>query len=726
MTSPTPQPDSKATAQLGRRKRSLVWEILSAQTLYAIVIAGVAIASLTSGASWVIKENVTAWAQRWADDLENLGVGLYSATDNARYTQIKSYVEQFPEISYIRYYNDDGMVIFQDTLQQTDLMAPQLEAQHLSQLRTRASDEVPHIFKQLPGNLGVSLSRAVVITKTSTVSLLEAESLDSLPVESEFAGFIEMGLDYSTYDAQIAGKVTEAARLAATIFGVFLLLGWWFLRRALQPLQRIQGPLQALAEGQDLPEVKNSPYREIDAIHQGLQNAAAKIRDRDQHLTYLAHHDDLTGLPNRVAGVAALKAMLAGNEKPLGVVMFIDLDQFKYINDTLGHQAGDLAIRQAASRIQATVNDSSTLGQGHVARFGGDEFCVALSGVTVRQGQKLAEAIMSNLTSVPFMYDSQSFSLTCSIGISAMESGATPDDVLARADFSCQQAKTDGRNRVRIFEPDSNSIQELQQEVSWSQKLQEALRDDHFVLFFQPILNLRTNRVGHYEVLLRMREGEKLHAPGAFLDAAHRFGLMHQIDRWVLENALQELAQKRKVDPELRFTINITAKAFAEGNLVQFVKQHLKANKLDPSALILEITEQTAVESLSDANRQIDQLIQLGVEFALDDFGAGYSSFNYLKSLPMQYVKIDGQFVKNLDQNEIDELMVKAISDVAHALDKHTVAEFVENADSLNLLRKLGVEYAQGYHIGAPRAELLSQAELDKLSTPAAKARKSA
>jgi EAL domain-containing protein (putative c-di-GMP-specific phosphodiesterase class I) len=238
--------------------------------------------------------------------------------------------------------------------------------------------------------------------------------------------------------------------------------------------------------------------------------------------------------------------------------------------------------------------------------------------------------------------------------------------------------------------------------MGWSQKLQHALKHDLFLLHYQPIQSLTSGEITHFEVLLRMRDGDELHLPGAFLPAADRFGLMRDIDRWVIRHAISNLAWFRRRDNEIRFTINLSGDSFTEGDLVEFIVAQLEEHEIPADAIVLEITEHVAIGSVNDAMAQISELIAIGCEFAIDDFGAGYSSLNYLKKLPMQYIKIDGTFIQKLTKSTTDQVIVQAIAQIAQVTGKKTVAEFVEDAATLDLLRDYGIDYAQGHFIGVP------------------------
>ncbi len=678
------------------RSRTLVGEILFTQLGYALVVGAVAIVSLWSGTNWIVRENVSELARQWIADLDSLGVGLYSDTGDDRYLRIEGYLAKFPEIAYVRYYDPEGRVVFMDTGSSDAPALPMLDDAQLRHLREMAPEESGAHLEEGSDQSLTRVSAVIQVASIESDDWVTASSLDNVATTREVVGFVELGLDYGRYDEQLWRHVTNASVALALSFLILALLGRVLLRRALQPLRDIQKPLEQLAEGDTELEIGASPHREIEAIASGLRNAVSRIKERDEHLSYLANHDNLTGLPNRYAFTGVVADLL---EQGDGAVLFVDLDQFKYVNDTLGYRAGDDLLKQVAGRITSCVADA-----GVVARFGGDEFGVALSGATSEVSLDTAEAVMAALVELPFVHEGQSFNLTCSVGVAHVDQARAPtvDEMLAFADLACHKAKTDGRNRVRVYEPEAGEIDELKYDIGWAQKLKTALKTDQFVLFYQPIVQIESGEASHFEVLLRLKGEDGIHAPGAFLPAATRFGLLNDIDRWVIENAFRSLAWHRRQKPELRFTINMSGSAFAEGGLVEFVRGQFERNKLDPSAVIFEITEQVAVGNFSDASSQIQKLIELGCEFALDDFGTGYSSFTYLKELPMQYVKIDGQFVKNLNRSKVDQAMVRAIGDVARTLGKKTIAEFVENQASLNLLARLGIDYAQGYFVGKP------------------------
>lgn len=690
--------------------RSLVAEILLSQLGFALVVGVVAIVSLWSGANWMVRETMSEMAERWIDDLDTLGVGLYSSTGNDRFLDIEGYIAKFPEISYVRYYDPDGRVIFTNASGDAAPAFPSLDADQLDALRRQ--DVVDHkLLQPEHGSTQTRIGTVIEVSSISSDDLLTAATLDELSTRDEIVGFVELGLNYERYDEQLWQHTKQASVTMVLTFLILALLGGAMLRRALRPLSQIQQPLAALADGEtDLVAVP-SPHREIAAISNGLRDAALRIRERDAHLRYLANHDDLTGLPNRYAFTQTVRELISSGS---GAVLFVDLDQFKYVNDTLGHHAGDLLLKQVGARMQFCVG-----GRGTIARFGGDEFGVALTGANATVSRQIANEILSTLVELPFVQGNQTINLTCSVGVAQLDQtrNVSVDDVMVFADLACQKAKEDGRNRVRVYERDAGAIDALKHEIGWSQKLKAALKNDQFVLVYQPIADMRSGIASHFEVLLRLKDEHGLHNPGAFLAAAERFGLMNGIDQWVIEHAFRSLAWHHRQKPELRFAINLSGGAFFEGGLVGFVEHHLKINGLEPSSVIFEITEQVAVDSFADANSQIDELINIGCEFALDDFGTGYSSFTYLKELPVQYVKIDGRFIKDLHNNKTDQAMVRAIADVAGTLGKKTVAEFVSEEAILEFLEEFGIDYAQGYFVGKPDTKIDLDCRLPRART---------
>ncbi|HSC03831.1 MAG TPA: EAL domain-containing protein, partial [Solirubrobacteraceae bacterium] len=390
----------------------------------------------------------------------------------------------------------------------------------------------------------------------------------------------------------------------------------------------------------------------------------------------------------------------------------IDVDNFKGINDSAGHAAGDAVLTHVA-RVLTERSRASDV----VARLGGDEFAVLLSAVGEREARTAAEHLLAEIRSSPAAYGGKPFRVTGSIGVATFESDdATAGEVMVNADLAMYAAKTSGRDRVVVYTPSEARKARAMAKLTWSQRIQDALNHDRFVLHLQPILELASGQIKHGELLLRMKgDRGKLIAPGAFLPAAERFGLIHAIDRWVVQRAIQLMAETNGSGP--RVGINLSGESIVgDPLLLEMIEQELERTAIDPSKLIFEVTETAAIANMPEATEFAQGLTSLGCSLALDDFGTGFGSFYYLKHLPVSYVKLDGEFIQNLPRSEVDEHMVKAIVGVSQALGIKTVAESVADEETIGLLHKHRVDYAQGFYVGKPAPLGVALAESGWLS----------
>ncbi|HEX9641964.1 MAG TPA: bifunctional diguanylate cyclase/phosphodiesterase, partial [Candidatus Krumholzibacteria bacterium] len=435
------------------------------------------------------------------------------------------------------------------------------------------------------------------------------------------------------------------------------------------------------------------------------------LRDNVTLLARAANFDELTGLANRRQLEEHLRRHLplTGKDRP-GPLLLLGLDDFKAVNDSKGHRMGDEIIAQVARLLREQLPDD----QQHVARLSGDEFAIFLKQANGSEASRLAQQLLRTLRERPFVVGSNVMvRLTASGGIAiAPEHGTTPGELLAHADLAMYEAKLAGGDSVRMYDAASETQALGETRLDWKGRIRNALEEDRFVLYAQPILDLCTGEVSEYELLLRMvDETGQLIPPAGFLPIAERFGLIQDIDRWVLRRAAWLMAEDARRGGQASFAVNLSAKAFQTNDLAQMISGLLASAGVEGSHLVLEITETAAISDLERARQFITSLKRLGCRIALDDFGVGFSSFQHLKQLPVDYLKIDGSFVRNLRADATDRHFVKAIVDLAGALSKKTVAEFVEDEATLELLRELGVDYGQGYHIGkpAPAEELLGR-----------------
>lgn len=442
-----------------------------------------------------------------------------------------------------------------------------------------------------------------------------------------------------------------------------------------------------------------------------------EARSLSQQLAYQASHDGLTGLYNRRAFEQRLGQLLetARTEKIEHVLCYLDLDQFKVINDTCGHTAGDELLRQLGGWLQQQVRGPDTL-----ARLGGDEFGILLERCTIAQAARVTAAVQQAIARFNFQWDDKSFGIGASIGVvSINEASEDMAGVLRMADAACYAAKDAGRNRIHVYRADDSELAKRQGEMHWVAVINRALEEDRFLLYCQPFTPMsgRGGRSEGYEVLVRMQdEGGRIVRPIAFLAAAERYNLATKLDRWVVNAAFDWFGRHpQQLEHVLVCSINLSGSSLGDEEFLSFIIRRLDKGDVPPDKICFEITETAAIANLASATRLIGTLKARGCHFALDDFGIGLSSFAYLKNLPVDFLKIDGLFVKDMVEDPIDLAMVRAINDMGHVMGKKTIAEFVENEAILSSLHGLGVDYAQGLAIGRPRPieEMMGNAELE-------------
>lgn len=425
-------------------------------------------------------------------------------------------------------------------------------------------------------------------------------------------------------------------------------------------------------------------------------------RQTAEQLIYLAERDSLTGLYNRHRFQDELSRMIIRGERhnSQGALLFFDLDEFKYVNDTFGHRAGDAILIRVAGEVATLIRRSEVF-----SRLGGDEFAILAPDINEAETQALAERIVRAISQIPFRYEGQNLRLTTSLGIALYPKHATAaEELIAHADAAMYQAKEAGKNAWRIYRHDLDASREMINRLSWNERINRALEKNLLTLHFQGVYHARDNTLSHLEVLVRMideYDPNHIIMPGHFIPFAEKSGKIIDIDRWVIRETISLLARSPAI-PAL--AVNISGRSFDEPSLPQYISEQLEEFKVKPSRLQVELTETAAVSDLHDAQRFIEALHQTGCMVCLDDFGAGFSSFAYIKHLRADILKIDGVFIRDLPNDPDSQLFVKAIVDVARGLRKVTIAEFVEDAETLEMLKKFGVEMVQGYHLDMPRA----------------------
>lgn len=415
-------------------------------------------------------------------------------------------------------------------------------------------------------------------------------------------------------------------------------------------------------------------------------------------LEYLAMHDGLTGLFNRHYFETELRKLSASASRDNGphALLYLDLDHFKVINDTVGHHQGDIVLKNISSLINSRMRSADFL-----ARIGGDEFALLLPSTNQHTSLVLANEICQLLDSYQCQIDGQIFKVSCSIGIAEI-TGSAPnaEEYMKHADIALYAAKKQGRNIVHIYNKHDEHSKDLQASLEWVRTIHQAVADDNLVLHFQPIVNIKTREIAYYEALVRLELDGRIVPPNEFIPSLEREGDMTLLDRQVISKAIYYLAHHPQLNA---IAINLSAQGFSDERLLPLIKEKLMQYNVDANRIIFELTESASLNNINATQRIIDKLAELGCGFSIDDFGTGFSTFNYLKQLPAQSVKIDGSFIVELTTSSVDLSLVKAIYEVATALGKKTVAEFVENEETLVMLEDIGITYAQGYFLGKPK-----------------------
>ncbi|MDQ3186031.1 MAG: EAL domain-containing protein [Pseudomonadota bacterium] len=559
-----------------------------------------------------------------------------------------------------------------------------------------------------------------------------AEAVALLAKEKEYLRITLSCIGDAVITTDISGKVTYLNPVAETMTGwisqqavglplpdVFHIVNLQTNEVAPSPVDRV------LHDEQPAGLALHTHLIHRNGKHFPIEDSAAPIRDQSgkivgvvlvfhdvtlakkmaMQMTYHASHDALTGLINRREFERRLEQTLQmGKEHSTEhTLLYFDLDQFKIVNDTCGHLAGDQLLKQLTSLLQAKLRKNDTL-----ARLGGDEFGLLLEDCSTEPALRVAELMKQTVREFHFVWQNKVFPLGVSIGLVTFADGEeTLADILRMADAACYLAKDKGRNRIQVYTAEDLGLAQRRGEMGWAWRIQEALEEHRFVLYSQKILRLANSAEDgdYYEILLRMKdEAGMVIPPMAFIPAAERYGLMPQLDRWVIKTAFAQQKERHPLgNPAGTCAINLSAASISDDNFYEFVVEQLHLHKVPPGEICFEITETSAIANLRQAIGFIRKMKELGCRFSLDDFGSGMSSFTYLKHLPVDYLKIDGEFIKDMMEDPIDRAMVEAINSIGHVMNIETIAEFVENDAILEELRRIGVDYAQGYGIEKPR-----------------------
>ncbi|MCX4187649.1 putative bifunctional diguanylate cyclase/phosphodiesterase [Methylophaga sp. OBS4] len=598
---------------------------------------------------------------------------------------------------------DEAKQIFQQIENQTHL-------KEIGELQA-ASLQLSSILEQLDANV-IQRTRTINATNEElrgerdfVKNLLDTAQLIILTINEDFQ--ITM---FNDYGEKITGY-TELQVLNSDVARFFPAGNWTEAQTFFHEL--FAGNLPIAQQESELID-KDGRIRHISWLHSRLENHASKAvllsvgldmtekKEAEKRIVWMAEHDPLTDLCNRRKFTEefekSLRTAIRYNHN--NSLLFLDLDQFKDINDTSGHGAGDELLKIVAKTLKRVTRFTDL-----VARLGGDEFAVLMPESDEIGAVILSQKIISELSRIQLEYGSVKHKVSTSIGIVNFPiHDASIHELMGFADLAMYKAKANGKGSYHVFSGDDHTIEQLETRVFWKHKIEEALEHNLFVLHYQPILNIEANTIQHYEVLIRMRDPNtgEVRMPGKFIEIAEEVGLIQSIDHYVIQHGMRKLAAMQKKGMKTKLAINLSGSIVDAPVLLPLLKKLIKKLAIDPTGLIFEVTETAVVSNLQQAKLMMTAVKALGCQFSLDDFGVGFASFNYMRELPVDIIKIDGIFIKDLDKNADDQLFVKALIDVAKGLGRKTIAEFVENEAVLNMLSQYGVDYAQGYYIGRP------------------------
>jgi diguanylate cyclase (GGDEF)-like protein/PAS domain S-box-containing protein len=656
--------------------------------------------------------------------VEEIGAGLAEVRDTTRRSLLLSLLGGFLSLSLLYVLSGRSL----KRLLRTASAIPLLGRSEFAALRDSIE---PREKKRTHDEIDLLDRTAIVLShRLETLEAEVAEHADSLQKALREASmeraFVASLLDHAqaiivTCDRQ--GRILSLNRYGRELAGYaeidvhgLLLVGSPLIRNAgaelAERLKELSFGLSEHLRHEAQLQCYDGGSREISWVHTHLHGDGAAsllsvgldITERKQNelrLAFLADHDPLTGCFNRRRFHAELERMILDAQRSslAGALLFLDLDRFKYLNDTSGHQAGDNLLLLVAYELRKLLESCDIIG-----RLGGDEFAIATLGTDERGAIALAERINRALSEISYPGLGINHRVTASIGIALFPGeNLGVRDLLVNADIAMYQAKENGRTGWHLFSSAEKRKERMHEWIVWEERIKRALAHDGFELHFQPVMKIADRTVRHYEVLLRLRLADGgLAYPGAFMEIAEHSGLIREIDTWVVRKSIAHLLSLPPARADLSYAINLSGVSMGDDNLLNELRRIFRETPLDPRRIIFEITETAAVADLSRAREFVNEIKTIGCAFALDDFGSGFASFFYLKQFPVDILKIDGSFIRNLADNRDDQIFVRAMVEIAKAYGKKTVAEFVENQATLKLLEEYGVDYAQGYFVGKP------------------------
>lgn len=689
----------------GRKTLSLANRILLLQFAWTLVVYGILIVGLWFASSVVIENSLRSQGESWLAKLDEMGTPFYASEKPGDTEGLIKDLEKFPEIAQVTYFSSDGGKVLAEyrKKQYPNPELPALTSKRLNNLSNRTKAEGSLLFEKGRNRL-FRFTAPINIKSISTDGML-AFSLDKKTSEKvKLIGFVSVLLDYSPFYADLNHTLRNVSLVIAVLLLFVAAMGRVLVRWSLRLLTQLEEPLNRLARGETDVQVESSGDMEIEKIGQVLNTTITALRERDETLRRMVNQDPMTGLINRSHFTDVLEREIEHLQKANGhsALFFIDLDRFKFVNDTYGYDAGDRLLVQVANMLSNRMRT-----QDCVARYGGDEFTALVVNVSKAKVGEIAQSFLDLMNNYRFQHKGELLKIHFSIGVALIDnSEATAAEYLTQADKAVHQAKHDGRNRYHIYVEKKEKDSE-QEHSGWHAQLTEALSMEMLSLHYQKVVRLkRGDKMELYEVLVRLQDKDKengLILPSAFFTPAERFEMMTQIDRIVIKQAITALSNSGKNHCYL--SINLSEQTLKDEGFIEYLDTLVTNSDVDTRHIIFEISERIAVYSAEQITAVLDALTSMGFGLAIDDYGAGYASFQYLKHSPVHWLKLDSSLIEGLCHDPVDQITVKAIAQTATKLGMHTVAKFVPDEETLELLKKLGVTYAQGNYLQEPGPE---------------------
>lgn len=682
---------------------SLANRILFLQLLWAVLVYVLFIAALWFATNLVIENNVRHQGEGWLSKLDELGIPVYASNDPGQLADAINYARNIPEIISAEYLDISGNKIDSGYTRKNIYLSDfsPLNTTQLEQLK-RTDIDKKTIFFEKGSNSQMRISAPIWIKSISNDGMIDFSLKKKGMEKVETIGYLNIVIDYSQISTELNHNLIYASLVIAILMFVAAYIGRRMIRWALLPLSDLEDPLTRLANGETDVTVKTTGDREIAKIGIALNTTISALNQRDETLRRMANHDGLTGLANRKFFVEELEKEILriGSCNGSSALFFFDLDRFKYINDTYGHAAGDRLLVQIANLLSQRTRDKDL-----VARFGGDEFTLLAYNVNEDNAREIAETFIQLMRDFSFYEAGDMLKIHLSIGISMLnDSDLSSHEYLKEADTAVHEAKSHGRNDYRFFK--RNTIQDSKESgTGWHERLQNVLLNHQLIPYYQPHSGLKKQGDQIIEVLLRIPDNDQgVIRPGAFIPAAERFGLMGEFDKQMIKKVAAVLSlQKEK---NLVFSLNLSEQFIDDKNIVIFLKNIIAEHHVSANNFIFELSEQHIFRNIDRLKVIIPELSALGFRFAIDDFGAGFASFNYIKQIPVHFLKLSSSLIEQIDLDNIDRISVRSIVEIAADLNMQTIAKFVTDEKSINVLKKLGIDYVQGDFISPPSPQI--------------------